>query len=110
MSPIETRITADVDHVPFSRSQAAPFNAILPDRLAGVVHDLGNLIQIAASALNIISSGTYSEFWSGPGVGCRERHDIPSTRRSAYRADDMPRRCRQHGGRGCERDGLPDGD
>jgi signal transduction histidine kinase len=33
----------------------------LPDPLPGLVHDLGNLIQVAASALNILSRSPYLE-------------------------------------------------
>jgi len=61
MSRVETSLVADVDAGQFSwphsgRSAVAP--AI---RSSGVVHDLGNLIQVAASALNIISRNSRIE-------------------------------------------------
>src|SRR5262245_54911260 len=54
MPNMETMVVADGDHV-LSFPAAAPSAAISADPTAGVVHDLGNLIQIAVSALNIIS-------------------------------------------------------
>ena len=55
MSHKEARMTRNGDHVPSSLPHAVQSGVIFPDPLWGVVHDLGNLIQIASSALNVIS-------------------------------------------------------
>jgi signal transduction histidine kinase len=55
MSCVETRFIAADDRIPTSRSNIVSSSAVSVDSAAGAAHDLGNLIQIAASALNIIS-------------------------------------------------------
>src|SRR4051812_36934669 len=55
MSRAEARIDADGDCVRPSPLEAVACAALPGDAISGIVHDLGNLIQVAASALSIIS-------------------------------------------------------
>jgi len=55
MSQSEMKTLADEACVRFSRPEAISFSDDAGDRVYGVVHDLGNLIQIATSALNLMS-------------------------------------------------------
>ncbi|MGR9396244.1 sensor histidine kinase (plasmid) [Rhizobium leguminosarum] len=55
MSQSDTNILADEAYFSHTRPDAIAFDANSADGIFGVVHDLGNLIQVATSALNMIS-------------------------------------------------------
>jgi signal transduction histidine kinase len=80
MPRTDARMIKDGDHVQSSSPQTVQFRADVLDPLSGVVHDLGNLIQVASSALNIISRSSHVE------TGSPLRPVIASARISLQRA------------------------
>ena len=64
MSQADTEILGNDTYVPHTKSEARSFSANPDDTIFGVVHDLGNLIQVAASALNMISRSADMEMGS----------------------------------------------
>jgi signal transduction histidine kinase len=72
MSQADTEILGNDAYVPHARPEASSFNANPGDTIFGVVHDLGNLIQVATSALNVISRSADMEMGSSlmPVVAC----------------------------------------